>query len=337
MSTDFFSRLESAIRTDAAGRGLLARGEDRAGWHRGHLEPAVRSLVDRGGDVAIVTGFAIPMPDGPVAETDGPPGAVMLADALAALGRQVTLVTDEICEPVICEAAESAGLKRVTVEACPLDADAAKEWLNEFRSRHPALAHLIAIERVGPAHSAQTLVRQQRNGAAPVAEFAERVPPSHFERCHNMRGEVIDGITAPLFRLFEPSPASDGRLLTIGIGDGGNEIGMGAIPWEEIASRLGGEQAARIPCATSTTWTILCGVSNWGAMALVAGIAACVGRPQLALDWSEERQRALLDDVVRNAGAVDGAARRRRATVDGLADEQYFRPWREISQLLMNQ
>jgi D-glutamate cyclase len=333
MSAAFFEQLDATIRTDPAGRGLLARQEDRTNWIRGHLAPSVRSLLDRGRDVAIVTGFAIPMADGPVAETDGPPGAVMLADVLTALGRRVTLVTDEICKPVVQKAAESAGLEDLKVEASPVEVTAAREWLREFPRNHPALTHLIAIERVGPCHSMETLTRQRRRGAAPIQEFAERVPPSHFGHCHNMRGEVIDGITAPLHQLFDLSLGPE----TIGIGDGGNEIGMGAIPWEEIASRLGGQQVALIPCSTATTWTILCGVSNWGGMALAAGIAQAANEPQLALKWSEDRQQTVLDKLVRHAGAVDGAVRRRQATVDGLSHEDYFRPWREIERLLTNQ
>jgi hypothetical protein len=333
MSAEFFEQLESAIRRDAAGRGLLARAEDRARWHRGQLEPAVRRLVERAGDVAIVTGFAIPMPEGPVAETDGPPGAVMLADVLTSLGRHVILVTDEICEAVVRRAAETAGLKNSVVEACPVEPSSASEWTSAFRRNHPDLTHLIAIERVGPAHSNETLSQQRRTDPGPVEEFSKRVPAAHFGKCHNMRGEVIDPITAPLHRLFEMPADSSAKPMTIGIGDGGNEIGMGSIPWEEIASRLGGELAAWIPCSTATTWTILCGVSNWGAQALAAGLAATAGRLELALNWSEHRQRQVLEELVK-AGAVDGAARLRRATVDGLSDDDYFKPWREIEQLL---
>src|SRR5205807_1527308 len=64
-------------------------------------------------------------------------------------------------------------------------------------------------------------------------------------------------------------------LPTIGVGDGGNEIGMGKIPWDVIRRNVpnGGLIACRVP----TDYLIVAGVSNWGAYALAAGVALLRG------------------------------------------------------------
>jgi hypothetical protein len=149
-----------------------------------------------------------------------------------------------------------------------------------------------------------------------------------------MRGEVIDGMTAPLHRLLDLAEQQSRPLKSIGIGDGGNEVGLGRLTRQDLASRLAGPQAEWIPCSVPTTWTILSGVSNWGAMALAAAVAGLAGRPELAWDWPESRQRALLVDLVQKGPAVDGSARSYRPTVDGLTDDQYFDVWREIERAL---
>lgn len=335
MNSTIVKAIESAIRTDPAGRGLLGRAEDRAGWRRGALEPAARSLAEGTGEVAIVTGFAIPMPTGPVAETDGPPGAVLLADVLSSLGRSVCLVTDEPCAAVVQRAVECVEIPGVPLEVCPVDADEAEDWIMGFLARR-SLSHLVAIERVGPGHTPASLARQRRSGETPDSAFRERVPNEHFGRCHNMRGEIIDAFTAPLHRLFERAASLPVPPVTIGIGDGGNEIGMGALPWEEIVSRLSGPHSGWIPCATATDWTIVAGVSNWGAQAVAALAALGTGKVELIRRWNEASQQALLEEIVRSGPAVDGAKRLYQSTVDGLPAEVYFKPWRIIESLIDN-
>ena len=63
--------------------------------------------------------------------------------------------------------------------------------------------------------------------------------------------------------------ASRRRTVTIGIGDGGNEIGMGKIPHETIVKNI--PNGDLIHCRVPTDHLIVAGVSNWGAYALAAG------------------------------------------------------------------
>ena len=70
------------------------------------LTGAVSSLVENGRKVMIVAGFYIPAGEPPATETDGPPGALILAEGLKYLGMEVSLLSDEYTLPTL-----QAGLK----------------------------------------------------------------------------------------------------------------------------------------------------------------------------------------------------------------------------------
>ena len=63
------------------------------------LTGAVSSLVKNGRKVMIVTCFYIPAVEPPATETDGPPGALILAEGLKYLGMEVSLLSDEYTLP----------------------------------------------------------------------------------------------------------------------------------------------------------------------------------------------------------------------------------------------
>ena len=129
----------------------------------------------------------------------------------------------------------------------------------------------------------------------PLIETWRRAGITHaisIERCgrsadgapRNMRGEDIGSYTAPLDDLFSAGPWE-----TIAVGDGGNEIGMGAISRSLIARHIAhGETIASV---TPAQHLIVAGVSNWGAYALIGALAA------LREDW----RRTLLALSRRNA------------------------------------
>jgi hypothetical protein len=109
---------------------------------------------------------------------------------------------------------------------------------------------------------------------------------------------------------------------------------MGSLLWEEIAGRLKGPHADWLPCRIAAGSTILAGVSNWGGMALAAATALVAGRPELARGWTKARQVDVLERLVNDGPAVDGATRLRQSTVDGLEMDLYLQPWTEIERLL---
>ncbi|MBI1825754.1 MAG: DUF4392 domain-containing protein [Planctomycetes bacterium] len=213
--------------------------------------------------VGIVSGFFIA--DAGAGETDGPPGAKVLGDALAQLGIPVDYITDSRNAPLF-----AAVDREVLVE--PTD------YLTRAQP-----THLVSIERPG----------RGRDG-----------------RYRNMKGADITAFTAPLDELF--IEASRIGLTTIGIGDGGNEIGMGNVFAETLAAIPLGKQIASI---VATDFCILAGVSNWGAYGLAGALSVLAGRDLLP---TPQQCAQDFDRMVRVGGAVDGVSHRRECSVDGL-------------------
>lgn len=337
---------ERFIHRDPARRGLCASELDdvvktmRPRLCAGQLAAAARDLASNAGRIAIVTGFFIPHAQPPCAETDGPPGSLFLATCLRALGASVAVITDSPCAPAVRAAANGIGFPLDQVVIAPLKAEG---WCDEFLRSDFArgLTHLIAVERVGPSHTPESL---QKSGERMVESaethselrtenpelFRAEVAPEHYNRCHNMRGVCIDAHTAPLHLLFERLSQWHPTARTIGVGDGGNEIGMGSISWAELRRRLPGEHAGRIPCRIPCDFNIVAGTSNWGAMALAAGVCLLQNRLDVLQPWTQERHHAWLEQLVANGPAVDGVTGRREATVDGLPFLTYIQPWEGI-------
>jgi hypothetical protein len=333
LSARLIDQFETLIRRDPARRGLIGGDERWGTLCPGHLSAAAADLAAFAQRVAIVTGFYIPRGEPISAETDGPLGAALLAAALREIEINVCLVTDENCASAVRAAAEANGLTANDVWAAPLNRES---WVDAFFNEGPGrgLTHLIAIERVGPSHTPESLQQQARSGSAPLADFRAKVSPEDFDHCHNMRGERIDAYTGAMHRVFEKRPDTPTGMKTIGIGDGGNEIGMGCIPWEELARRLEGEIGAKIPCRIATDWNIISGTSNWGGYALAAAVLLLRGETELLRPFDREQQQHALEYLVEHGPAVDGVTRRREATVDGLPFLTYIQPWEGIRRLL---
>src|SRR5262249_38377548 len=147
--------------------------------------------------------------------------------------------------------------------------------------------------------------------------FEQEVAADRRNRCHTMRGIDITASTSPAHLLFEQASRLEPPVTTLGIGDGGNEIGMGKIPWNIIQRNIpgGGPIACRVP----VDQLIVCGVSNWGAYALGAGVRLLRGAAHDPDLYDLERERQLLQFMVDFGPLVDGRTGTRAATVDGLA------------------
>ena len=312
MNDEILNRLRDLIQNDVGKRGLASdpvRNLINA-WPD-DFRLACRSLAEHPApSLAIVTGFFIPTATPPAGETDGPLGALFLARALIPLGLSIVLVTDDFCARALDAGLAECGLrKQVPVVTLPMPAQAkdmneAEYWQYfDERKGSAALTHLLAIERVGP---------------------------NHQDRCHTMRGRDITDLMSPAHRLFLPSPlrgrgaGGEGaatKITTIGIGDGGNEIGMGKIPRDVIERNIpnGGLIACRVP----TDHLIVCGVSNWGAYALAAGVCKVRGKALDASLFDSVREQEILRVMVEEGPLVDGVTGKPSATVDGLTWEQY--------------
>jgi hypothetical protein len=301
--------------------------------------------------VGIITGFYIPATC--AAETDGPFGAVFLARVLAKLRHFVCVMTEDFCLPAvesalrimqgehIPEAKLPTFFELLARQFQPPPSDqfgpiflwpltsGNQPWLTRIAE---TCGYLIAIERVGPSHSLASLQKQRRAGEAPLGQFLAQAPRADWDHYHTMRGHIITDKMSPAHNAFEGSEGMRRSYRTIGIGDGGNEIGMGKIPWEIIAKNVpnGGLVACRVP----TDYNIVCGVSNWGAYGLAAGVWHLSGKPFDEELFSAEREHDLWEEVLKHAVLVDGVTGQRTLTVDGLTWEDYIQPLREIAAIL---
>uniref|UniRef100_A0A3Q3EPH3 D-glutamate cyclase n=1 Tax=Labrus bergylta TaxID=56723 RepID=A0A3Q3EPH3_9LABR len=198
--------------------------------------------------VAITTGFPTHFMHSPADETDGPPGAIAMATMLLSLGKQVTLVMDkreqDMNRAIIDEAVRKGVLKSevplVTFEDS--GPDSALHFLCHNGDPHtPRYDHLIAIERSG------------------------RAADGNY---YNMRGINIKHLVDPIDNLFIAAEEIPG-ITTSGIGDGGNELGMGKLK-EKVANLM--PSGSLIACDVPADYAITAGVSNWGGYAVACGL-----------------------------------------------------------------
>jgi hypothetical protein len=246
------------INTDVGNRGVLGVYLDYRRENPSFLHNSAKIFLNSYERVLIVTGF--PIPPTMTAETDGPPGALVLAKAVDSLGGKAEVLT----YPEVGEALKPFGVSLV---------------------ENPEISDyslVIAIETPGQASDG---------------------------KYYSMSGmeitrETFDWAVLEARKLGVP---------TIGIGDGGNEAGMGKIR-DLIARHV--PHGGRIASTVETDELVLSAVSNWGAYGLLAEASIELGRNLLG-EWNEGK-------VVRamsKAGLIDGVSKTLSPTVDGISLE----------------
>ena len=208
-------------------------------------------------------------PVGGYGETDGPPGALAVGRALVELGWDVVTVACRTTDAVVRALLEDVG----PVEAADDAGRGAGDACEALRRKYsPDL--VVAIERPGLMADGRLM---------------------------SMRGEDLTGVAAALDPLMRAP-------LTVAVGDGGNEIGMGALaPYLQAKGLIPGVSVTR------AAHLLLADVSNWGAYGLVAMLDIVTGLDTLPDGPTEA---GWIDRLV-DAGAVDGMTRSNTAMVDG--------------------
>ena len=219
---------------------------------RGELADAARSLA-AATSVGLITGFFVPRGDVAAAETDGPVGTALLAASLAACGVPARIAVDSPCADAVRAAVGSAGHDVTVDEMGVVDRPGLDRVIGDWKQA--GVSHAVAIERCGIAADG---------------------------RPRNMRGVDVSPWTAPLDDLFLGGP-----WRKVGVGDGGNEIGMGKLPAGLIAKHV--PNGAKIACVTSCDHLVVAGVSNWGAYGLMAALTLV--RPEWSADDREVPDR----------------------------------------------
>ncbi|MFC5650350.1 DUF4392 domain-containing protein [Paenibacillus solisilvae] len=255
----------------------------------GQLKGASISLL-KARHVLIVSGFYIEKSGS--GETDGPLGTVFLARALEKLGAVVTLLTSPFNCAILARASQEAGLSgKVTAIGKGEESNIFPKLLADAD-----LTHLIAVEQMGAA-----------------------VDGNYY----SMLGSDLTHSTARFDSLF--LLARDRGIVTIGIGDGGNELGMGKL----YSTLCGDDVYNRICCITPADYLIVAGISNWGAYGLVAALS-CIARIQLLHE--AEQEKTMLEAIIQ-AGAVDGRTLTASMSVDGLPISKQMQVVNELRHL----
>ena len=269
----FFNKLDEAMRYDPGNRGLLANAPANP------IEGLQESLQEITG-VVILTGFPVRLGlHNFTGETDGPLGAANLAFAFESIGVPVWLLTDEEAYWVVNAAVTRRGCKCRPLMLPRYEAD---EFIAaQLDAIRPS--HVVTIERPGKAQD------------------------GHY---HNMRGGIIDAMLVDASSIIKA--ARERGITTISIGDGGNEIGMGALA-ETIEKFVPHGEAI---CAREVAdIALISGVSNWWGWGISAVLSKIYG---INLLPSDDMERSMLHEMVL-AGSVDGCTRKPEETVDNLS------------------
>ena len=259
--------------------------------------------VDAGDYIIITTGFMLP--PNYIQESDGPPGAIALARALnLALKAKPIIITEKNSKEIFVAALKAAGMRNVSIKELskghsegsvaimdfPLKLNEAEKKAEEILEKYtPSL--IIAVEKPG----------RNRKG-----EY------------HTMRGLNISRFHAKIEPLIEK--ASKKKILTIGIGDGGNEVGMGNIK-EAVEKYVPYAKVCQCPCkggiaaVSKVKLLVVASVSNWGAYGIEACIEALTGKRGVL--HNPQLEKNVLKSIFK-AGAVDGASCQNKPLVDGI-------------------
>lgn len=304
-------KLLLAVQQDAGDRGLAKLEDNLISRSKGDFENACESLA-KGTGVVIFTGFYIPTATPPAAETDGPPGALFIARTLASLGRKVAITCEKNCMAALDASIQHLGLSdKISLVVSPLEtcADYAQSFFSQLKERIGDISHFVAIEKCGPSHLPPSVSEQN------IRSFLDSTEESSRGKILTMSCKDITPYTAPAHLCFDPNFCNANNITRLGIGDGGNEIGMGNIPWKVIAANI--HNGAKIACATTVDHLIVAGVSNWGGYALGSALLLLTNQHNISL-LDSETEFEILQIMVQQGGLVDGRLGQRIASVDGI-------------------
>ncbi len=301
----FDERLDRLVNLDLGGRGvehLFVAAQKRLG--RSPVGSAAEQLatVSQGATVLLTTGSVSRAWLSPtVGENDGPAGLAAVVRALW-LSKKARMIV--LAEPTLI-AGIAGVLTAAGLTVLPREAGA-------VAAKDGSLASVVIEPFTVETSDAADKARQLLDELNPTLLFStERVGRNADGIYCSMRGIDFGAQRARIDFVFDE--ASRRRIPTVAVGDGGNEIGMGAIADAVRASvkfgdaRPGG--GAGIGAVSAVNTLVTAAVSNWGCYAIVAALAARTKDKRL-LHTPEMEQRLLLRGV--ELGLIN--------SVDGIID-----------------
>ena len=263
----------------------------------------LRNVCEEDRWVIISTGFVL-KPYMPFGESDGPIGAVALARSInRAFKSKILVVTESECVEPIKAIFVSAGLlpmpydvaqevsQSITVEPFPVDPiQAENEAARIYKELDPVA--MITLEKVGRNEKGV----YQTSPGGDMSKWAAKVDI--------------------LFDLLR-----DNGRPTIGIGDYGNEIGLGSLI-DTVKMIAPTARKCTCPCGAGIATTVeakvpfVAAISNWGAYGICACLAAMLGDKNILHDSDTERRMV---EQASLAGLCDGTTVKPSFSVDGVS------------------
>ena len=298
--------IERLITLDILGRGIVQPLYKNALSLQGEYPSllAARKIKENlfeGSCALIATGFLVPPIF--VQETDGPIGSISLARGFDQFcGANSVIVAEGKALPILKAVAYASSLNVIQPEEIekakhavsliefPIKEEAAKEKAKGIIEKHnPSL--IISVEKVGS---------------------------NEAKVYHNMKGYDVSERAAKIESLFEE--AKKRKIPSIGIGDGGNEIGMGkikdtvkkAVPYGAKCQCDCGRGIAADP---ETDILVVATVSNWGAHAIIAALSLLMEKDLL---HHPELEKKMLLEAARE-GAIDAMSGYASGDCDGIS------------------
>ncbi|NMM62581.1 DUF4392 domain-containing protein [Clostridium sp. P21] len=251
---------------------------------------SLKKVIKRGSVVIILTGFpSITWLIEGLSETDGPVGAAVLARVLEEVWGAI---------PVIVTAKQYISYVKACISAAglvPTDINTALNSKTAKDSASVAAIYPFSTDVNIASEAAKDLISKIN----PSAVISVELPgPAKDGKSYTFKGREIPSY---LFvhgeALFEAAQSK--HILTVGFGDGGNELGMGSL-YATTARTV--SNGSLIACVVPADITVAASISNWGAYGVAAAITALEKKPEVIQYLNIERIiRCCVD-----AGGVDG-------------------------------
>lgn len=320
-------RLDSLVSLDLGGRGveqLYAAARERQGSPLVGAAADALAAIPEKANVFVTTGSVSRAWISPtIGENDGPAGlaAVVRALSLAKKALCITFV-EETLIPTTSAILTSAGLTVLPYEQAKI-------------ARDDASLAVVCVEPF-PIDEAS---------AKDVSKFLiEKYQPALFFSTERV-GRNVDGIYCSMRGIdygmgraridFLFDEAISGKIPTVAVGDGGNEIGMGVVS-EAVKKyvKFGDKRpdgSAGIGAVTGTDVLVTAACSNWGCYAIAGAFAARMGKPALA-------HNAVLEaDLLRRGvdiGLINSVANVIDGNVDGIPEATHLAVVQLISTII---
>ncbi|MEW5759504.1 MAG: glutamate cyclase domain-containing protein [Candidatus Thermoplasmatota archaeon] len=274
-----------------------------------HAAEQLKKNVTMGSTVFISTGWLDrPQISMNIAETDGPPGAAVLARALNTGFNAIPIIlTESQIVPAMTAITRGVGFVVIPPE----------QVVHAAKSKAPIRVASV-IEFATEARESKKMAQSLLDTFKPSAIICiEKGGMNDKGFIHDSRGFDTTKYLAKIDFLVDA--AKDKKILTIGIGDGGNEIGFGLIR-DIVKKHIPYGAKCQCPCGsgiapvTETDALVVSTVSNWGAYGIEACVATILQNQEIMHNSALEHR--LLDTSCK-VGLIDGIRGCIDSSVDG--------------------